>query len=85
MEPDALCLGAVPYAQTTNAEVMLVNTGAVPFDFTAAVEPVSAAPEDTACGACTVSPVCGHVRAFSREPLRVQVSHTLLCVNLRQR
>jgi hypothetical protein len=74
LEPDALRLGVLPYAQAADAEVLLVNAGAVPFDFTAAVEPGQEPPGAAACGACAVSPARGHVPAFGRAPLRVRVS-----------
>ncbi len=67
-------MGPLQYAQAADAEVLLVNAGAVPFDFTAAVELGQALPGAAACGECAVSPARGHVPAFGRAPLRVRVS-----------
>jgi len=76
LEPDTLRLGLLPYAQGTDAEVLLVNAGAMPFDFTAAVEPEQEQELQGAavCGEFAVSPARGHVAAFGRAPLRVRVS-----------
>lgn len=67
-----LAVGAVPFNQFAEAEVALVNSGSLPFDFCVAASPNST-PDAETRRSCVVTPANGRVRAFGREVLRVRV------------